>query len=109
VGNETYIYPGEAYLGDGATPAGEITRKRVEATLKICSLFDAGTQFYTKEVIRDVCQQLEKFGEKGQKVSVKEFDGVIVDFDIESELILQGTQPDLEFIVYVYRFPNNSR
>ena len=79
-----------------------------QATLKIRALFDAGTPFYTKEVIRDVCQQLEKFGGKGQKVSVRGLDGVIVDFDVESGLILQAAQPDLEFVVCVYRFPNNS-
>jgi len=107
--NKTYAYSGGASCRDGATPAEEIVRKWPEVTLKIRSLFDAGTPFFTKEVIRDVCQQLEKFGGKGQKVSVRGLDGVIVDFDIESGLILPSDQPDLEFIVCVYRFPNHSR
>ena len=100
---ETWVYPGDTYWSDGATPAEEMARKRAEAAQKIRSLFDAGTPFYTKEVIRDVCQQLEKFGEKGQKVSVRGFDEVIVDFDIESGLILEYGESDLEFIVRVYR------
>jgi hypothetical protein len=56
-------------------------------------LFDVGIPFYTKEVIRDVFQQLEKFGEKGQKVWVRGLDGIMVDFDIESGLTLQAGHP----------------
>jgi hypothetical protein len=105
----THVYSGDGYHCDGATPAEETTRKTAEAILKLRSLFDVGIPFYTKEVIQDVFQQLEKFGEKGQKVWVRGLDGVMVGFDIESGLTLQAGQPDLEFIVCVYRSPHDSR
>lgn len=64
----THVYSGDGYHCDGATPAEETTRKTAEATLKLRSLFDVSFPFYTKEVIRDVFQQLEKFGEKGKRL-----------------------------------------
>jgi hypothetical protein len=102
---ETHAYSGDGYHRDGATLAEETTTETTEATLKIRSLFDAGIPFYTKEAIRDVCQQLEKLGESEsrQKVSVRGLDGVIVDFDIESGRTLPAGEPDLEFLVCVYR------
>jgi hypothetical protein len=95
----TYVYPGEAYK----TPRAE-EGEMAEVTSKIRSLYDAGTPFYTKEVIRDVDRQPKKFVERGQKVSVRGLDGIMVDFEIESGLTLPVGEPDLEMVLCVAGF-----
>lgn len=95
-----YVYSGEAYHWHEPTSAKE--GKINEAILKIRSLYDAGTPFYTKEALQDVCQQLEKSVERGQKVWVKGLDGILVDFDIENGRTIAAGEPNLEFIMQVY-------
>lgn len=99
----SYVYSKDEHHMDKMISAGETVRKITAATAKIRSLFEAGVPFYTKEAIRNVLQQLERSGEKGQKVSVRGLDGVIVDFEIETGITLPADQPDLEFIVCVQR------
>lgn len=102
--SKRHIYPGEAYRIQKPTSAEDVTSKRAEAYTRIRSLFDAGTPIFTKEMIRDVCWQLERSDQRGQKISVRGLDGVMVDFETESGRILPGTESGLEFILCVYRF-----
>lgn len=95
----TYVYTGEAYWRETRrAEEGEMA----EVTSKIRSFYDAGIPFYTKEALRDVSRQLERLSEKGQKVSVRGLDGSMVDFEIESGLILPAGEPDLEMVLYVH-------
>jgi hypothetical protein len=106
---ESYSFCGDTYGSYWGTISDEeLTRKNAEASLKIRSLFDAGVPFYTKEDIRNICQQLEELSEKGQKVSVRGVDGVMVDFEIKTGLTFEAHKPDLEFVVCVDRCPHFS-
>jgi len=72
-----------------------------EATRKIRALYDAGIPFYTKESLREVCQQLEKCPERGQKISIKGVNGTMVDFEIETGRILGAADSDSESVLFV--------
>jgi hypothetical protein len=93
--------PIRTYLGK-VTRLGRSTSIE-EATSKIHSLVDTGQPLFTKEVLREVGQQLRNAHNKdGQKISVKGLDGFIVEFAIETGDIHKSLEPGFEFIVYVY-------
>jgi hypothetical protein len=91
--------PVRIYMGK-ATRLGPSTSVE-EAISKINSLIDAGEPLFTREKLREVCQQLRKFHCKAnsQKISVKGLDGVTVEFAIETEDTHKSSLPGFEFIV----------
>ncbi len=94
---------------DQTTPTGEIVGKAAQMVSRIRSMYDAGVPFFTKEAIRDLAQQLERAGTTGQKVSVRRLDGVMVDFDINTELVYPANRRDLEYIVCVHACSYHAR
>jgi hypothetical protein len=96
---------GAADSTESVSIMGEATPKIAEACLKIRSIFDAGVPFYTKDAIREICQQIEKSSKKGQKISVRALDGVHVDFEVHTGQVLERDKPDTELVVCVYHCP----
>ena len=62
------------------------------------SFYLSGAPLFTREIIRDVSQQLKKLEGKAGKVSVRGLDGVIVEFPVETGRMLLR-QPDTEHIM----------
>ncbi|KAI9770346.1 MAG: hypothetical protein M1839_003223 [Geoglossum umbratile] len=88
-------FSGDTYRLDETMSEDKAT---AEAISKIQWLYDSGTPLFTKETIRDLCQQLEKFSKKGEKVSVRGLDGVAVDFEVENGCTIDFWD-DLEYIM----------
>jgi len=90
---------------DLAFITGEATTKFSKVCLKIRSVFDAGVPFYTKDAIREVCQQIEKSGRKGEKISVRGLDGVPIQFSVHTGDVSSLDESDTESVVCVYHCP----
>jgi hypothetical protein len=76
----------DQYCRAGVDPAqGELTGNEAKAALKLIrrdliSRFVRGQPFFTKDAIRDVRDQIHRFTEQGQKITVEGLDGVPVEF-----------------------------
>lgn len=103
--NGTYSYTGNSYWSGQAISVEEETATRTttrtaEAILKVNSIYNDRIPFFTKDTLQDIFRQLKKSSKKGEKVSVKSLNGAMVDFELETGLIREANEPELEFIVY---------
>ena len=97
----TYSHLGNICRQGPAIPV-ETEEMRSQIRLKIQSLYDAGSAYFTKDAIRDVSYQTKASRTEGQKISVRGLDGVTIDFEVEIGHILEAPDPDSQFIVYVF-------
>lgn len=77
----SYIYAADYCRKKEHGVLEETPKARTEVSSHIRSLYDAGVPIYSKEMTRDVVNQLRS---GHQKILVRGLDGNIVDFDIET-------------------------
>lgn len=75
------------------------TASKADAELNIDMWYKAGKPFFTKESIGDLGKQLRCHLRRGDKVSVKGLDGATVDFEIETGLTSEASEPHLEYVM----------
>ena len=93
LGDDGFIFLATADLLNPRMTAEEKTEELEAANRLIKAKYDAGVPFFTKDVFRDVIQQLESETNLGRRVSITGLDGFAVYFPIET-----GTShPDLQF------------
>jgi hypothetical protein len=88
----------EELTGDEAQAALEIIQR------VIIGKFAEGQPFFTKDAIRDVRDQINRFTEKGQKITVEGLDGVAVEFVVETGRVFHydhyNAAAEVEYIWY---------
>lgn len=79
----SYIYAADycRKKEDGVPVPSQIAKAKTEVSSHICALYDAGIPIYSREMIRDVLNQLQS---GHHKILVKGLDGNTVDFDVET-------------------------
>ena len=87
-----FVFLATADLPNPRMTAAEKREELEAANRLIQAKYDAGVPFFTKDVFRDVVQQLESESNPGRRVSITGLDGLAVHFPIET-----GTsRPDIE-------------
>ena len=69
---------------------------------RIHELYDDEIPFFSKEIIRDAIDQLERLDEGSQKVSLKGIDNIMVHFDVATGRVMPAGKPQLEHVLYVH-------
>ncbi len=93
----SYIYAADYCRKKEHGVLEETTKARTEVSSHIRALYDAGVPIYSRELIRDVFNQLQS---GHQKILVKGLDGNIVDFDIETGQISDSVD-EFNFVMCV--------
>ncbi|KIX03742.1 uncharacterized protein Z518_07295 [Rhinocladiella mackenziei CBS 650.93] len=92
---EAHVYCGDHHRslqGRGL----DTTTRATEVSSHIRSLYDAGVPLYSKEIIRDVGEQLRS---GSQIISVRGLNGIAVDVNIETGQVFDAGDPDWDFVV----------